>query len=123
MNFKRVLLLFVGVVLIGVYAEAAAASCTVTWADGTKEPCAGWWEEDPPPDDNEDDTPWWCFWCEEPEQECPERGSTCASCQAHCKCEYDKNREECDNNVQCLQIASLENQACIGNCLTDFMDC
>jgi len=51
--------------------------------------------------------------------ECPERGSTCASCQAHCKCEYDKNREECDNNVQCFQIASLENQACIGNCLTD----
>lgn len=104
---------------------AAAETCTVTWADGTQQPCTGWWDDDggTTGGDATTEKPWWCLWCAEEPDDCPERGNNCGTCQAYCKCVYDRNVKECEKQLACMELAKDEFMACEGNCLTDFIDC
>ena len=48
---------------------------------------------------------------------CPEK--TCKTCAAVCECEYKKAVDKCDKRLQCLDGASAEHDACLGNCTID----
>jgi hypothetical protein len=120
-------LLIVGVIVISSFAvDASAEDCTVTWADGTKQGCDDWYQA---PGETSSGTtggsgkPWWCFWCPDEPEDCPERGDNCGQCQAYCKCVYDRNIKECERQLACQELAKDEFEACEGNCLTDFVDC
>lgn len=70
---------------------------------------------------------WWKkFWetlfPPDQEPECPEKGTTCGSCESHCLCEYNKQLKDCDGQL-CRDGAESEKNACLGGCITDFMDC
>lgn len=56
------------------------------------------------------------------EPECPEKGSTCKSCESHCLCEYNKQLKDCDG-LACRDLAAADKNACLGGCITDYMDC
>lgn len=42
------------------------------------------------------------------------------SCVERCECEYSKNRKKCGRNLWCLDVATSERNACLGNCITDW---
>jgi hypothetical protein len=42
------------------------------------------------------------------------------TCLLRCKCGLDANKKKCNNQLACLQAASLEKSACDAHCLTDF---
>ena len=48
------------------------------------------------------------------------KGTSYATCTANCECTFKKNKQKCKENVSCLQTATLENEACLGNCLADY---
>jgi hypothetical protein len=65
---------------------------------------------------------WDSFFGAPDEPECPEKGSTCKSCESHCICEYNKQLKDCDGQI-CRDGADSEKNACLGQCLIDYMDC
>lgn len=42
------------------------------------------------------------------------------TCMSKCRCEYRKNKKKCGTSTWCTNLALSEQNACFGNCLTDW---
>ena len=47
------------------------------------------------------------------------KATSYASCKSKCECEYKKNKKKCNMSPQCIEIATSERDACLGNCMVD----
>jgi hypothetical protein len=45
--------------------------------------------------------------------------SACEKCKANCDCTWQSNIRRCDGGLLCLEMASAEHDACLGNCTAD----
>ncbi|HEX7151638.1 MAG TPA: hypothetical protein VF618_09140 [Thermoanaerobaculia bacterium] len=68
---------------------------------------------------------WWKKWFGGggAEQPCPTQASNCRECLSNCECQFEKNKKQCNNNITCIQTATLEFNACKGGCVSDYDGC
>lgn len=60
-----------------------------------------------------------CFYSSGGETTCVARKNL-DSCLSRCECQYKNNKEKCKSSPTCINLATSENNACIGACYSDF---
>ncbi|HEX9983504.1 MAG TPA: hypothetical protein VGF69_09580 [Thermoanaerobaculia bacterium] len=121
--FKRMSLIIVSLFVITIAPRALAESWAPALIDG------GCYDMTGNPTYCNDQTgggvgDWWNKWFGGGnEQECPKTAGSCTECRTNCECQFEKNKKQCNNGRECIQLATLENEACMGGCLTDYDGC
>jgi hypothetical protein len=48
------------------------------------------------------------------------KATSYTTCKSKCECEYRNNKKKCKASAPCIDLATAERNACLGNCLVDW---